>query len=197
MFSGKTEELIRRLRRVQIARQDVVVFKPRIDDRYDPIEIVSHSSLRIDSIPVDSAADIQAGVANRGGMLSVIGIDEVQFFDEAVVDVAEALANRGHRVICSGLDLDYLARPFGPMPRLLAVAETVTKQMAVCMVCGEPACRSQRVNPQAGRLALGDSFDEAEAEQVLVGAADAYEARCRRCFVRGIDVPSRAPMHAR
>jgi thymidine kinase len=180
MFSGKTEELIRRLRRAQIARQRVVVVKPSIDNRYDANDIVSHSSQRLESIAVQTLDDIQD--ATRRAEPHVLGIDEAQFFDDGLVDLAESIADSGVRVICAGLDLDYLGKPFGPIPSLLAIAETITKQLAICMVCGEPAARSQRVSET-----LGDVSDE----RVLVGATDAYEARCRRCFVRGIDVPSR------
>lgn len=180
MFSGKTEELIRRLRRAQIARQRVVVVKPSIDDRYDANDIVSHSSQRLESIPVQTLDDIQD--ATRRAEPHVLGIDESQFFDEGLVDLAESIADSGVRVICAGLDLDYLGKPFGPIPSLLAIAESITKQLAICMVCGEPAARSQRVS---------ETLDGVTDEQVLVGATDSYEARCRRCFVRGIDVPSR------
>ncbi len=179
MFSGKTEELIRRLRRAQIARQRVVVFKPKIDDRYDVNDIVSHSSQRLESIPIERAGEIEPHV--RRGEPHVIGVDEAQFFSDELVEVCERIADSGTRVLVAGLDLDYLGRPFGPIPALLSVAEFITKQLAVCMVCGAPAARSQRVS-----RALGGVTDA----QVLVGATDSYEARCRRCFVRGIDVPS-------
>ena len=182
MFSGKTEELIRRLRRAQIARQRVVVFKPTIDDRYDPEDIVSHSSQRLQSVPIESAGEIEPLV--RSLEPQVIGIDEAQFFSGELVEIAERIADGGVRVLVAGLDLDYLGRPFGPIPALLAVAEFITKQLAVCMVCGAPAARSQRVSPYLGRVS---------DEQVLVGAQDSYEARCRRCFVRDIDVPSSPP----
>jgi thymidine kinase len=196
MFSGKSEELIRRLRRAQIARQQVRIFKPKIDDRYDPIQIVSHSSLRIESIPVTTAADIERHIRSNKGHVDVVGIDEAQFFDEALLDVVDRLADRGMRVLLAGLDQDYLGRPFGIMPKLLAIAESITKQLAVCMVCGAPASRSQRVHPDAGRLSVrpDGTFDEENASTVLVGAAESYEARCRRCFVRGVEVPSRPPL---
>lgn len=181
MFSGKTEELIRRLRRAQIARQRVVVFKPKIDDRYDAVQIVSHSSQRLESLPIERASEIEPLV--RRHEPQVVGIDEAQFFDETLLDVVERLADRGTRVVVAGLDLDYLGRPFGPIPGLLAIAESITKQLAVCMVCGAPAARSQRVSA---------TLDERgpSGEQVLVGAGESYEARCRRCFVRGVDVPA-------
>lgn len=187
MFSGKTEELIRRLRRAQIARQSVLVVKPRIDNRYDATDVVSHSSLRIPSVPIERAADIEPALKGTGGRVAVLGVDEAQFFDEGIVPVIERLADRGVRVVVAGLDQDYLGRPFGPMPQLLCLAEVVTKQLSVCMVCGGAASKSQRVHPDAARLQAGGS----NAEQVLVGGGDSYEARCRSCYVQGIDVPSR------
>jgi thymidine kinase len=188
MFSGKTEELVKRLRRAQIARQRVRVFKPRIDDRYDASDVVSHSRQRIESIPVDSSEDVRAHLAREAA--DVVGIDEAQFFDEGIVQVAEELADGGTRVVVAGLELDYLARPFGSMWQMLALAEEVTKQLAICISCGAPASRSQRVNPEAARLMRGGDLEGQQAEQVLVGSDDSYEARCRRCFVKGIDVPS-------
>ena len=187
MFSGKTEELIRRLRRAQIARQGVLVVKPKIDDRYDAVDIVSHSSLRIPSVPLERSDEIEPALKSAGGKVSVLGIDEAQFFDDGIVAVAERLADRGMRVVVAGLDQDYLGRPFGPMPHLLCVAESITKQLSVCMVCGAPASKSQRVHPDAARLARAGVTT---TEQVLVGGGDAYEARCRSCYVQGIDVPS-------
>ena len=189
MFSGKTEELVKRLRRAQIARQRVTIFKPRIDDRYHPTAIVSHSGQKLESIPIESTADIRRHLKldGRGEVdVDVVGIEEAQFLDEGVVDLCEQLADRGVRVVVAGLELDYLAEPFGSMGRLLSLAEEVTKQLAICMSCGAEACRSQRVHPEAARLVGGQS-----AEQVLVGSQDAYEPRCRNCFVKGIDVPSR------
>lgn len=164
MFSGKTEELIRRLRRAQIARQNVAIFKPRIDTRYSNDHIVSHSELKIPSTVVGEASEI----LELAKTAQVVGIDEGQFFDMTLVDVAEQLANEGKRVIIAGLDQDYRGKPFEPIPQLLAIAEYITKTLAICMVCGNPADRTQR-------LTSGD-------ERVLVGAKDAYEARCRRCF---------------
>jgi len=161
MFSGKTEELIRRLNRARYATQKVVVFKPSVDVRYAEQEVVSHSSARFPCIPVDSASAILTHV----GDAQVVGIDEAQFFDNDIVAVANRLADDGRRVVIAGLDQDYLGRPFDPMPQLLAVAEYIQKTLAVCMVCGAPADRSQRlVNRDA---------------QVLLGAKDTYEARCR------------------
>jgi thymidine kinase len=165
MFSGKTEELIRRLRRSQIARQRVQIFKPAIDDRYHEADIVSHSEQRMESTPVRTAAEILDRLIDG---VQVVGIDEAQFFEPALVDVCEQLANRGVRVIVAGLDQDYRGRPFAPIPDLLAVAEYITKNLAICVRCGAPANRSQRITQS-------DS-------QLLVGAGDAYEARCRHCF---------------
>jgi thymidine kinase len=164
MFSGKTEELIRRIRRAQIARQKVVIFKPKIDNRYSPDHIVSHSEAKLLSTSVESAADILRLAADA----HVIGIDEGQFFDMQLVEVAETLANQGKRVIVAGLDQDYRGKPFEPIPQLLAVAEYITKTLAICVVCGNPADRTQRTT--------------SSSERVLVGAKESYEARCRRCF---------------
>lgn len=165
MFSGKTEELIRRLKRALLARQKVQAFKPRIDDRYDASRIVSHGAAFVEAVAVATSESL-LGRVEEG--TQVVGIDEAQFFDREIVTVAEALANRGVRVIAAGLDQDYLGRPFAPMPELMAIAEEVTKVRAVCSVCGEPASRSQRIVP--------------EGQTVLVGGAGAYEARCRSCF---------------
>ena len=174
MFSGKSEELIRRLRRARIARQKVQVFKPDIDVRYSKDHIVSHSEMRHESSAVKTAAEIRAGVEHG---TEVVGIDEAQFFDNDLVAVANELADRGLRVIVAGLDQDYTGRPFEPMPQLLAVAEYITKTHAICVRCGQPANYSQRTINVEG--------------QVVVGAADAYEARCRRCFVPHADAPTR------
>jgi thymidine kinase len=187
MFSGKTEELIRRLRRAQIARQGVLVVKPKIDDRYDAVDVVSHSSLRIRSFPLEHSDQIDPTLKESGVAVSVLGIDEAQFFDSGIVGVAERLADRGLRVVVAGLDQDYLGRPFGPMPNLLCVAESITKQLSVCMVCGAPASKSQRVHHEAALLPRATG----PRDHVLVGGGDAYEARCRSCYVQGIDVPSR------
>lgn len=161
MFSGKTEEMIRRLRRAQYARQSVVVFKPAIDQRYSADQVDSHSGQHIKSFLVERAHDIPALV----GDARVIGIDEGQFLGPDLVAVCESLANEGRRVIVAGLDQDYMGRPFEPIPHLLAVAEYITKNLAICVVCGNPADRSQRVINRDAR--------------VLVGESDAYEARCR------------------
>jgi len=164
MFSGKTEELIRRIRRAQIARQKVAIFKPKVDNRYSSDHIVSHNELKLQSTVVEKSTDIPTLAADA----QVVGIDEGQFFDMGIVDVAEQLADQGKRVIIAGLDQDFRGKPFEPMPQLLAVAEYITKTLAICVVCGNPADRTQRTT--------------AESERVLVGAKDAYEARCRMCF---------------
>jgi thymidine kinase len=165
MFSGKSEELIRRLRRAEIAKQRVQIFKPMIDERYSKTDIVSHSGLGIRSNNVSTAAEILERVEPR---TEVIGIDEGQFLGEPLVDVATHLANMGKRVIIAGLDTDYLGRPFVPMPRLLALAEEITKLLAICMQCGNPAVHTQRL--------------VASEDLIVVGATGMYEARCRRCF---------------
>ncbi|MFH0777359.1 MAG: thymidine kinase, partial [Candidatus Eisenbacteria bacterium] len=164
MFSGKTEELIRRLRRAQIARQKVAIFKPRIDSRYGADYIVSHNLQRFPSQEVSGARDI----LNGAGDADAVGIDEAQFFGPELVEVCEELANRGKRVIVAGLDQDYRGRPFEPIPQLLAVAEYITKTLAICVACGNPANRTQR--------------KVASDERIVVGAFDVYEARCRNCF---------------
>ena len=165
MFSGKSEELIRRLRRAEIAKQKVQVFKPKIDDRYAHDHVVSHSDMRIRSEIVSHATEILAQLRPD---TDVVGIDEGQFFDGNLTEVAHAIAGRGVRVIVAGLDQDYLGRPFEPMPQLMATAEYVDKMLAICMQCGAPANRTQRLVPSTDR--------------VVVGGAHAYEARCRRCF---------------
>ena len=173
MFSGKSEELIRRLRRAKIARQKVQVFKPDIDSRYSQDHIVSHSEMRHESANIRSASEVLAKVEAD---TEVVGIDEGQFFDNELVNVANQLALRGVRVIIAGLDQDYTGKPWEPMPQLLAVAEYITKTHAICMKCGQPANYSQR------------TFES--EERVAVGAADMYEARCRRCFVPHADRPT-------
>lgn len=164
MFSGKTEELIRRLRRAQIARQQVEIFKPALDDRYSGEEVVSHDERVILSTPVDTADQILLLQSDA----DVIGIDEAQFFGPALVEVCQLLARQGRRVVVAGLDQDYLGEPFEPIPQLMAVAEYVTKLHAICVRCGAPANHSQRITPSA--------------ERVVVGAKNTYEPRCRRCF---------------
>jgi thymidine kinase len=170
MFSGKTEELIRRLRRALIAKQQVQVFKPIIDNRYHVERVTSHNGLDFDAQPVPTAQDIWAALDPE---TTVVAIDEVQFFDQDVIDVCEQLAEAGKRVICAGLDMDFRGVPFGPIPNLLARAELVDKLHAICVVCGEPASRTQRLIE--GQPA---AFDD---PIVLVGAAEVYEARCRQC----------------
>ena len=165
MFSGKSEELIRRLRRAQIARQKVQIFKPSLDTRYADDAIVSHSEMRISSRAVASSRALLDLVEED---TEVVGIDEGQFFDQELPAVVNELANRNKRVIVAGLDQDYLGKPFEPMPQLLAIAEYITKTRAICMVCGNPANHTQR---------LVNSSD-----RVLLGAQDIYEARCRHCF---------------
>jgi thymidine kinase len=163
MFSGKTEELIRRLRRAQIARQKVVIFKPKIDTRYSPEHIVSHSEQFLNAAVIEDANEI----LNLAGDAQVVGIDEGQFFKANIVDVCNQLADQGKRVIVAGLDQDYRGIPFEPMPQLLAVAEYITKTLAICVVCGNPADRTQRKTEEHAR--------------VVVGAKNLYEARCRYC----------------
>jgi thymidine kinase len=165
MFSGKSEELIRRLRRAKIAKQKVQAFKPGLDDRYDADYIVSHDDRKISSTKISSADEILELVEPD---TQVVGIDEAQFLGEELVAVCEKLADNGKRVIVAGLDQDYLGRPFEPIPQLLAVSEYITKTMAVCVVCGNPANRSQR-------LIKSD-------DRVVVGSTGTYEPRCRKCF---------------
>ncbi|MHB9012042.1 MAG: thymidine kinase [Ignavibacteriaceae bacterium] len=163
MFSGKTEELIRRLRRATIAKQKVKIFKPKIDNRYSSSDIVSHSEQSLPSILIDDINE----VLNSSDDADVIGIDEAQFFSSDIVNVCNQLANNGKRIIIAGLDQDYRGIPFEPMPQLLAITEYITKTLAICMVCGNPADKTQRKTESA--------------ERVIVGAADIYEARCRKC----------------
>ncbi len=168
MFSGKTEELLRRAKRARLARQPVLIFKPRIDNRYDAVKVVSHEGLDADAFPVSTADEILDRV-RRAPSTAVVGIDEVQFFDDAIVGAAESLASGGIRVIVAGLDQDWRGRPFGPIPALMAVAEYVTKLHAVCARCGAAGTRSQRLVAAEGQL--------------FVGGATEYEPRCRACFV--------------
>ena len=165
MFSGKSEELIRRLRRAQIARQKVQIFKPKIDNRYGDDHITSHSEMRIAS---QNSASSRQLLDDVEADTEVVGIDEGQFFDTELPAVCNTLADQGKRVIVAGLDQDYLGKPFEPMPQLLAIAEYITKTLAICMVCGAPANHTQRL--------------VASSERVLVGAQGTYEARCRSCF---------------
>lgn len=170
MFAGKTEELIRRITRMEYAKRKYIVFKPRIDNRYSETEISSHNLRKIKAINIDNALDIYKYLDDS--YQSVV-IDEVQFFDEKMVEVVEDLASRGLRVICAGLDMDFKGNPFGIMPTLLAIAEKVTKLTAICVCCGEDATRTQRLID--GKEAYDDS------PIVLVGAKESYEARCRKC----------------
>jgi thymidine kinase len=165
MFSGKSEELIKRIRRAQIARRRVQIFKHGIDQRYDATNIVSHSQQSLPGVAVADVADILDLVDDR---TELVAIDEGQFFGPEIVEVTNRLANQGKRVIVAGLDLDYRGQPFGPMPQLICNAEYVTKQLAICMVCGDPANFTQRLT--------------AARDQIVVGAAETYEARCRRHF---------------
>ena len=166
MFSGKSEELIRRLRRAQIARRKVQIFKPKIDNRYGEDHIISHSEMRIPSVDLLSSSRelLDQVLADT----EVVGIDEGQFFDAELPAVCNTLADQGKRVIVAGLDQDYLGKPFEPMPQLLSIAEYITKTLAICMVCGSPANHTQRL--------------VVSTERVLVGAQGTYEARCRHCF---------------
>lgn len=163
MFSGKTEELIRRLRRAKIAKQEVKIFKPKIDNRFSNSDIVSHSEQSLPSILIDDIKEIY----KYSDDAEVIGIDEAQFFSYDIVDVCNKLANEGKRVIIAGLDQDYRGMPFEPMPQLLATAEYITKTLAICVVCGNPADKTQRKTTSS--------------ERVVVGASEVYEARCRKC----------------
>lgn len=163
MFSGKTEELIRRLRRAQIAKQKVAVFKPKVDNRYSSVNIVTHSDQSLVAKVIEDAEEIFTFM----GDAQVIGIDEGQFFKQNLVEVCERLAFQGKRVIVAGLDQDYRGKPFDPMPQLLAIAEYITKTLAICVICGNPADRTQRKS--------------ASQDRVVVGAKDIYEARCRKC----------------
>lgn len=177
MFSGKTEELLRRVRRAQIARQRVQVFKPAIDNRYSVDHVQSHDANRVPSYPIEKAKDILKLIEDN---TRIVGIDEAQFFDDSLVDVAQKLAYRGIHVIIAGLDMDYRGQPFGPMPKLLAVAEDVTKLSAVCVICGNPASRTQRI---AGS-------PTGENARIAVGAKEMYEARCRFCHEPNVDIPT-------
>jgi thymidine kinase len=175
MFSGKTEELIRRVRRAKIARQKVQVFKPAMDTRYADREVTSHNGLQVDAVPVENTAQVRELIAPDA---TVVALDEVQFFDNDVVPLCEELADRGVRVIVAGLDMDFRGVPFGPVPALVARAENVQKLQAICVVCGGPASRTQRIIN--GKPAAYDD------PVILVGAEEAYEARCRGCHeVRG------------
>jgi thymidine kinase len=165
MFSGKSEELIRRIRRAEIAQQRIQLFKPQIDNRYSENEIVTHDQQRLPSKPVPSSNAILEAMQDK---TAVVGIDEAQFFDDDITIVCNKLANLGKRVIVAGLDMDYRGRPFEPIPRLMAIAEYVTKQLAICVRCGNPANHTQRLIEDKNRI--------------VVGSQGTYEARCRQCF---------------
>ncbi len=164
MFSGKTEELIRRLRRAQFANQTIAIFKPSVDKRYSEVEVVSHDFHKITSTPISKAVEM----LSVGEDVQVVGVDEAQFFDESLVDVCQQLADRGKRVIVAGLDTDYLGKPFGPMPMLMAVAEDVQKVHAICVRCGRLANHSHRLSRDKGLVVLGEK--------------DVYEPLCRECY---------------
>jgi thymidine kinase len=168
MFSGKTEELIRRVKRAKIARQNVRIFKPKMETRYDKVKVVSHDDNYIDSFPVDSAMEILDWIDG----MDVIGIDEAQFFDDKLPEVCDTLANMNKRVVIAGLDMDYMAKPFGVMPDLMAMAEYVTKVHAICMQCGTVAQYSYRFSKSG--------------DQVKLGEKDQYEPRCRKCYTTGM-----------
>ena len=170
MFSGKTEELIRRVRRAQIARQQVQVFKPAIDTRYARREVASHNGMQVEAVPVKSTAQLQALIEPD---TTVVAIDEAQFFDDDVVILCEELADQGTRVIVAGLDMDFRGEPFGPVPTLMARAERVDKLQAICVVCGGPASRTQRL--------IDDQPAAYDDPVILVGANEVYQARCRGC----------------
>ncbi len=176
MFSGKSEELIRRVRRASYGKLEVQVFKPLLDNRYSADEVVSHNGTKVIAMPVKCAADILENIITE---TQVVAIDEVQFFDDVIIDVVQHLADRGMRVIVAGLDQDFRGEPFGPVPMLMSLAESVTKLQAICMSCGSPASRTQRLID--GRAA---SYHE---PVILVGASEAYEPRCRHCH----DVPNK------
>ena len=170
MFSGKTEELIRRLKRAKFAKQNVQIFKPCIDVRYSEDEVVSHDSHSIDSTPISSPAKMLEIAQD----VQVVGIDEAQFFDESIVEVVQTLANRGVRVIIAGLDTDFLGKPFGPMPALMAVAEDIQKVHAICVRCGSPANHSHRLSQSS--------------ELVVLGETDIYEPLCRQCYNEAVKI---------
>lgn len=176
MFSGKTEELIRRLRLATIAKQWIQIFKHAIDKRYDETYIASHSNQKFKAIPVKTSDEILEAVHDS---TRVVGIDEAQFFDDGIIEICSKLANRGIRVIVGGLDQDYLGNPFGPMPQLLAIAESILKLKAVCVSCGGHATKTQRLTVEGG--------------QVVVGSGEIYEARCRACFDPELSLEKNVP----
>lgn len=170
MFSGKSEELIRQIRHVLLAKQNIIVFKPKIDTRYAEKEIVSHNGNKVTAIPIDKPQNIMDYLTDE---IDVVAIDEVQFFDNTIINIVQELANKGYRVIVAGLDQDFRGEPFHPMPELMAISEQITKLHAVCAVCGAPASRTQRlINQQPAH------YDD---DIVVLGAFEAYEPRCRHC----------------
>ena len=169
MFSGKTEELIRRVKRAKIAKQNVRIFKPKMETRYDKVKVVSHDDNYVDSFPVDTSDEILRWVDD----VQVVGIDEAQFFDEKLPEICNILANNNKRVVIAGLDMDFLAKPFGVMPQLMAMAEYVTKVHAICMQCGSVAQYSYRFSKSGGQVQLGEK--------------DQYEPRCRACYITGME----------
>ncbi len=175
MFSGKTEELIRRLRRAEFAKQRVEIFKPGVDTRYDAVDVVSHEGTTIRSTPVPSSSNLLLLASD----IQVVGIDEAQFFDDGLPSVCEQLSNSGVRVIIAGLDMDFQGRPFGPMPQLMAIAEYVTKVHAICMHCGGLATFSHRKT--------------ASQDLVVLGETDSYEPLCRTCFAKALALPHTTP----
>lgn len=164
MFSGKTEELIRRIRRVQIAKMDTIIFKPKIDNRYSPKQVVSHNQMKLDSQIVETADEI----LTKSQKAEVVAIDEAQFFDNDIIEICKLLAKQKKRVIVAGLDTDYRGEPFGPMPHLICEADYVDKLRAICVVCGNPATYTQRTSK--------------DRQRVVIGETDIYEARCRNCY---------------
>lgn len=164
MFSGKTEELIRRVRRAQIAKMNTIIFKPRVDDRYSPEYIVSHNQMKLNSQIVETSDEI----LTKSQKAEVVAIDEAQFFDDNIVEICKILAKQKKRVIIAGLDTDYRGEPFGPMPKLMCEADYVDKLRAICVVCGNPATYTQRTSK--------------DSQRVVIGETDIYEARCRNCY---------------
>lgn len=174
MYSGKSEELIRRLKRAKIAKQEVIVFKPSIDDRYSVEDVTSHSGITIQAVAISDLSAVHNYVSKK---TQVVGFDEVQFFDKEIIDIVIRLADDGIRVICAGLDMDFKAVPFGVIPEIMARAEFVDKLQAVCMKCGEPATRTQRI--------IDGKPAKMSDPVILVGATESYEARCRKCHEIG------------
>lgn len=170
MFAGKTEELIRRITRIRLAKKDVIVFKPVIDNRYDKMAVVSHSNRKIDAIPINSSQEVLGKIHE---LPYAVAFDEAQFFDEGLIDIMERLANSGVRVIVAGLDMNFKGEPFGIMPQILARAEYITKLQAICQVCGAPATRTQRI--------INGHPADYDDPIILVSASEKYEARCRHC----------------